>query len=138
MKFPFFFVFLLFSTYTLYSIDLEVHLLGIEGNKGEIFVGVFDSKVGFPNSGKALAQQKISVTQTEIVLLFKDLKQGTYAVAVFHDTNGNGKLDKNFFGIPREGIGFSNNASGSFGPPSFSSTAFELKKKNSIKIHMHY
>ena len=38
----------------------------------------------------------------------------------------NEKLDTNFFGIPKEQFGFSNNAKGRFGPPSFESASFEL------------
>jgi uncharacterized protein (DUF2141 family) len=33
--------------------------------------------------------------------------------------------DKNFFGIPQEGYGFSNNARGSMGPPAFDKAAFQ-------------
>ena len=40
---------------------------------------------------------------------FNDIPPGTYAIAVFHDENANGKLDKNFLGIPCEGYGASNN-----------------------------
>jgi uncharacterized protein (DUF2141 family) len=48
-----------------------------------------------------------------------DLVPGTYAVALFHDRNSNGFLDKKALGIPKEPYGFSNNASATFGPPSF-------------------
>ena len=44
---------------------------------------------------------------------------GTYAVQVFHDENDNLRIDRNFLGLPTEGMGFSNNAPFRFGPPSF-------------------
>ncbi|MGH7186252.1 MAG: DUF2141 domain-containing protein, partial [Pseudomonadota bacterium] len=42
-----------------------------------------------------------------------------YAVQVYHDANGNGKLDTNLVGIPIERFGFSRDAAGNFGPPGF-------------------
>ncbi|MEC8002307.1 MAG: DUF2141 domain-containing protein [Pseudomonadota bacterium] len=38
----------------------------------------------------------------------------------------NNKMDNNFFGIPKEQYGFSNNASAFLGPPVFEAAAFEL------------
>lgn len=52
------------------------------------------------------------------------LTDGKYAVSLFLDENSNGKLDKNIFGYPKEAFGFSNNASGKFGPPTFNNAAF--------------
>ncbi len=48
----------------------------------------------------------------------------TTRIAVFQDLNGDGKLTKNSFGLPIEPYGFSNNARSTFGPPSFSQSAF--------------
>ncbi len=47
------------------------------------------------------------------------LSDGEYAISVFHDLNGNQELDKNWMGIPTEPYGFSNNARGKFGPPTY-------------------
>jgi uncharacterized protein (DUF2141 family) len=63
-----------------------------------------------------------------------NLKPGTYAIAVFHDRNKNGKLDKNIFGAPTESYGFSNNARSTFSAPSFSAASFELKNYLQLKI----
>lgn len=57
---------------------------------------------------------------------FADVSPGRYAVQLFHDENANDKLDMDNLGIPIEGIGFSNDAQGNFGPPSFESAAFEM------------
>lgn len=51
---------------------------------------------------------------------------GTYAIKVFHDVNDNGKLDTNWLGIPTEPYGFSNDAMGMFGPPSFEQASFKV------------
>jgi uncharacterized protein (DUF2141 family) len=44
---------------------------------------------------------------------------GEYAIAIYQDINGDGVLNKNFFGIPKEPYGFSNDAMGMVGPPDF-------------------
>ena len=50
---------------------------------------------------------------------------GEYALLVYYDENDNGKIDKNFIGIPKEPLGFSNRYKPK-GPPSFSRAAFTL------------
>jgi uncharacterized protein (DUF2141 family) len=52
-----------------------------------------------------------------------------------HDANDNGKLDRNFMGIPSEGYGFSNNA-GEFGPASFADAAFDVAADTNLTIHV--
>ncbi len=51
-----------------------------------------------------------------------------------HDANGNGKLDSNMMGIPKEGFGFSNDATGSFGPPGFDEAKFNLTGKDQVVV----
>jgi hypothetical protein len=51
----------------------------------------------------------------------------TYAISVFHGENSNGKLDTNFLGMPRGGMGASNGAKGHFGPPKFVAAAFRFQ-----------
>jgi uncharacterized protein (DUF2141 family) len=44
---------------------------------------------------------------------------GTYALAVYHDADGNRSFNRSGIGLPAEGYGFSNNAPAIFGLPSF-------------------
>ena len=69
-----------------------------------------------------------------------DLPPGTYAIAAFHDANGNGKFDKNLLGWPLEGFGFSNNAHVSFfRPPSFATASFTLPPEGATEtLHLDY
>jgi uncharacterized protein (DUF2141 family) len=55
---------------------------------------------------------------------FADLRPGTYAAGAFQDENSNGRLDRNWMGMPREPWCVSRGARGSVGPPSFSSASF--------------
>jgi uncharacterized protein (DUF2141 family) len=106
---------------------IHVEIGGLRNNKGQIVCDLHSSADGFPkNSDKALAHAKSAISNGHAVCEFPDVKAGTYAVSVFHDENSNGKLDTNFMGIPREGVGASNNAKGHFGPPKFDAAAFRF------------
>ena len=70
----------------------------------------------------------------QVVVIFNDLPEGTYAVKVFHDENSNKELDSIFFGIPNEAYGFSNNARGRFGPADWDDAIFEVSGDKEITI----
>ena len=59
-------------------------------------------------------------------LVFEGLPPGDYAIAVIYDKNANGKLDTGLFRIPKEKVGFSNNARGRFGPAKWDAARFTL------------
>jgi uncharacterized protein (DUF2141 family) len=77
---------------------------------------------------------------TSGICQFNDIPPGVYAVAVFHDENANGKLDKNFLGIPREGYGASNNVRPKMSAPAFKDAAFTVKAgaTTTLSIDMGY
>ena len=68
----------------------------------------------------------VDIEDQSCTVTFKDVPAGTYAVSYIHDENGNGKMDTNFMGIPKEGYGCSNNAKGFMGPPKWEDAKFEL------------
>ena len=74
----------------------------------------------------------IQATAGNIIILLDSLPAGQYAFAVFHDENDNATIDTNFLGIPQEGFAFSNNALGSFGPPTWAQAQFDLPVKSTI------
>lgn len=105
---------------------IEVVVTDIREAKGEIRVGLFDNENSFLKEaidGKVVKAEKEGVT-----VVFENLPAGDYAVSVIHDENGNGELDSNVVGIPKEGFAFGNNAMGAFGPPSFEKAKVVVKK----------
>jgi len=105
---------------------IRVEVSGLRSDKGQIMCALFASAEGFPKKGeKALAHAKGEISQKHAECEFSKIAPGTYAVSVFHDENSNGKLDTNFIGMPKEGVGASNNASGHMGPPKFEAAAFQ-------------
>ena len=105
-----------------------------------VLCGLFSSAADFPKKPeKALARGKSTVLNGHATCQFENIPTGIYAVSVFHDENSNGKLDTNFLGIPREGVGASNNATGHLGPPTFSSAAFHHSgSRTTLKITVKY
>ena len=98
----------------------------MRNDKGQIMCALFSSAADFPKRGdKAIAHAKSDISHGRSVCEFPGVAPGRYAVSVFHDENANGKMDTNFMGIPREGVGASNNARGHFGPPKFDDAAFQ-------------
>ena len=70
---------------------------------------------------------------------FPRVPAGVYALSVFHDENLNGRLDTNWLGIPREGVGASNNPKPRMGPPRFAAAEFQHPGASTdLEIIMHY
>lgn len=78
------------------------------------------------DSEEGCATKEVQATGRVMSIPWPEAREGTYAIKIFHDVNGNGKLDTNFLGIPTEPYGFSNNAMGAFGPPSFEEASFRV------------
>ena len=119
--------------------DLTVTIDHVRNDRGSILAALYDSEASFMKQPSARATFKAKAAQGEVQYVFHDLAAGQYALSVFHDENDNGKLDKNFIGIPSEGYGFSNGARGRAGPPAFNKAAFEFDgKTQSITITLSY
>lgn len=104
--------------------DLAVHISDVRTADGKVMVAVYGSAADFLKTPVLAAHTAADPAGKTIVL--KDLPAGEYALAVYHDANGNGKMDKNMMGIPTEDYAFSNNAIGKFGPPAFDSAKITL------------
>ncbi len=118
--------------------DLTISISNMRNAKGSVLVAVFKDGVGFPSDNdKAIDNLKLTPQQAQKFIL-EDLEPGDYAIALLHDENNNGKMDKVIF-FPKEGFGFSNDAMGTAGPPSYKKAKFTVKApKTSINIKMKY
>ncbi|MBS9523064.1 DUF2141 domain-containing protein [Litoribacter alkaliphilus] len=115
--------------------DLTVTIDNLENDKGVVRILLFNSPDGFPdNDKKAVGRAVVKIQHGRALYQFKDMADGNYAISAFHDENEDGKLNKNLLGVPQEAYGFSNNASGTFGPPSFSSAAFKVDDENDVHV----
>ena len=116
--------------------SLNIHIEGIKDLKGDIYIGLYDNKIYFRNTDSVFMQQIIPVNDHEIIAKMENLPKGEYALTLFHDKNSNGKLDKNWFGKPKEKYGFSNNPKIRFKAPGFDKCSFIVKEDVDITILM--
>jgi len=98
-------------------------------------VALYNKPEGFTEPKKAVHLRSVEAEKGQVTLSL-NVPPAKYAVAVFHDANNNGVLDKNAFGIPTEAYGFSNNARGRFGPPDFGDCLIEIGPNTQARIQL--
>ncbi|MEX0722953.1 MAG: DUF2141 domain-containing protein [Gracilimonas sp.] len=102
---------------------------GIEEERGEIRIAVFDSEEAYKRKEEPLHAVVLPVKGKSLIWNEEELPFGNYAIAVYHDKNTNGELDSNLLGIPKEAYGFSNDARGRFGPASWGNAHFQISSE---------
>jgi uncharacterized protein (DUF2141 family) len=120
---------------------IHVKILNIKNSTGTVACALFESPAGFPIEylRSATNIMVIKIRDTQARCDFLDIPPGTYALAVIHDENTNGKFDTNWMGVPTEGYGFSNDAKALLGAPSFSAASFQYDGQNlELTISLHY
>jgi uncharacterized protein (DUF2141 family) len=129
-------LFLILNTSAIISqkYSLSVTATGFPDNVGQAYIGLYRATDDFPVINKQYLGKVVKISGNSASLNFINLSSGNYAVAVFHDRNCNGVLDTNFFGIPTEEYGFSNNARSTFSAPSFSAASVSVTSNKSISI----
>lgn len=122
------------------SSRLTVQLNGLKNQKGQVCFSLFSSSQGFPaQEEQALQSRCVQLAETHFKTTFENLIPGGYAVAVFHDANGDRILNVNPLGIPTEGFGFSRNPQILAGPPNFGETVVTVAPpQNNIQIQLQY
>ncbi len=109
--------------------SVQVNIQEASSDRGMIRVLLFSDAAGFPDQvGKAVKSFSLPPKNQQVAFTITDLVPGTYALAVIHDQDSNGKLSSNAVGYPIEKFGFSNNPKVYFSPPSFQKAAFVLGK----------
>jgi uncharacterized protein (DUF2141 family) len=114
--------------------ELRVAIENTDGGEGHVYVAVFNSAGDFLKADRAF--EKAMVRAEAPVVVFPALPVGDYAISVFHDRNGNGKMDANLVGLPTERYGFSNDASAMMGPPAYEAARFSVKSDTRIVIRL--
>lgn len=107
---------------------VAVELAGLADATGSVFIVVYNSSSAWLGKETVLEREVViaDALDGELVRTDLELPPGDYAISIFYDRNGNGKLDTNFIGIPKEPIALSNNAKGRYGPPKYEDAVFSL------------
>ena len=119
--------------------DVSATVIDLRSSKGEVLACLTTRPDTFPECNRDPKARMLRLPAAPTVLLdFGPVPAGRYAISLFHDENGNGRLDKRLF-MPREGYGFSRNAPVMMGPPRFASAAFTTGPNgHSETIRMRY
>ena len=118
---------------------INITVKGVNNQKGEIMVALFDSSEGFPmNVTKAVKLSRIPAQQGSVMVQLQDVPPGKYAVALFHDTNGDAILNTNILHIPKEDYGVSNNIKNKFSAPDFKDAVFVHDSLSTLTISLNY
>jgi uncharacterized protein (DUF2141 family) len=122
------------------QVRLQISVTGMRSTDGNVTVTIYpDEPSHFLDGAYKLARQAVPVTLPVTQLCFAFAQPGFYAVALFHDENGNGHFDTTLLGLPAEGFGFSNNPTLYLGPPNLSQVRIATHlRDNPIPIQMKY
>lgn len=113
---------------------LTVVVTNFRNDKGRALVKLANSSADYDAEDKGFRLGEAKIENQRTTLTYADLPYGDYAVKIFQDENDNQKLDIGLMG-PKESYGFSNNAMGTFGPPSWEQAKFRVAQPEvSIQI----
>lgn len=117
---------------------VEVSVTGLRSTKGQLLVCLTTKASAFPDCSRDKGSVRMAVKAVDAARFdIHAPANGTYAIAVVHDENGNNKMDKAIF-LPKEGFGFSRNPAIAMGPPSFKSASFTVAGDMHQSIKMKY
>jgi uncharacterized protein (DUF2141 family) len=107
---------------------IVVEVSNLRNASGKVLAALYKSEKGFMKDEKlAIATAQVTLSGKQVQIVF-DVPYGEYAFSLLHDENGNGKMDTNMLGIPKEGYAASNNAKNSLGAPKYPDAKFKLDK----------
>jgi uncharacterized protein (DUF2141 family) len=119
--------------------DVRVLVATPRNNRGHIICSLFASEEAYSKLRPAL-KVVVAPTLPETTCVFHNVDFGTYMVSAVHDENDNQKLDKNLFGMPKEGYGVSNNHTYAMKAPVFGESTFTVSGTTEmiLKIELRY
>ena len=119
---------------------LSIEITNIRSKKGNILVGVFKNNEDFKKEKTIFDKSfsKCNITSGTMTIKL-NLKPGTYGISILDDKNNDGEMEYNFFGLPREGYGFSNFFHRGMNRPVFDDFDFTVGKKDlAVYVKMRY
>ncbi len=118
--------------------NLEITLENVEAAEGQVMIQVMRGEAAFKGEEPPFAALQRQASKGSITIILNDLPEGEYGLQIMHDVNGNGELDTNFVGMPREPWAFSNNATGNMGPPKWPDVKFQLQGSVQQSIQLNH
>ncbi len=119
---------------------LHIKVSNIASGQGIISMALYDKQETFCKEEGFVSAQNFTIDSSgEVVVQMDDIPYGTYAIAMYHDVNSNGKMDKNVIGIPKEPYAFSNKVRAKWSEPTFDETKFTFEASStSHEVEIRY
>jgi len=114
--------------------NLQLTISNIDPVEGDLYIAVYNSEETYMEEEQTAFRKIVAVESEPQLIILTDIPAGEYAISVFQDLNSNAELDTKGFGFPAEPFGFSNDARGRFGPPSFEKAKFTHEGNTEIEI----
>ena len=115
--------------------NVSVSITNISSFNSKLYVALYNNNDSFKLKSSAVDSIILIPGKSICNVEFKNIKNGTYAIAIFQDINNNGKLDTKKFKIPIEPVGISNyDENGIKLPPTFKKAKFNVEGNLSLTI----
>lgn len=115
---------------------LRLEVGDFRNNIGTLQCRLFARAADFPD-GEGVLTVRVPINGRKAACAFPNIEAGTYAVAVVHDENNNGRVDKNFLGVPTEGYGASNNRTYALSSPKWEESKLVLKPSETLMLQVN-
>lgn len=112
---------------------ITIEVLNATNDEGSIEYGIYDQNT-FMKAAPVFSAS-VEIKDGKAVAVFENVPNGDYAIMALHDMNGNGKMDFQSNGMPKEAYGMSNNPM-SFGPPTWADAKVTVDKDQEITIRL--
>ena len=106
--------------------EVLVRITGLSEPLGQVGCSLFAGPAGVPKDSAGAGQLWQAADAKGVTCRYSDVPEGTYAVSIGHDLNGNKRVDANFIGLPTEQWGVSNNARPNMRAPRFDEAMFKV------------
>ena len=116
------------------GLEVTIVIDNLRSARGQVRIALWAGPEGFTDADAAIVETGQPARSGAVRFTIPGLAPGRYAVASYHDENGNGKFDQTWIGLPDEGLGFSNGAWIGFGAPGFDEAAVEISTKNRVIV----
>lgn len=129
-----------FSFQTEKTTNLTITFQNIRSPKGQVIVSLYSDKEQYYDHPKFYHMfEKKNVEDGKMTVTVKDIQPGEYALSFLDDENSSNKMEYSWYGIPKEGFGFSNNQKASItGAPSYEKCLVNINEDTSISIELEY
>ena len=116
------------------SLEVTIVIDNLRSARGQVRIALWSGPDGFADADAAIVETGQPARPGAVRFTIPGLAPGRYAVASYHDENGNGEFDQTWIGLPDEGLGFSNGAWIGLGPPAFDEAAVEIGEKDRVIV----